>query len=136
MRPRRGSNSESTGFYVVPSANDQRKGVVCRCVVHIAETDEQKSLKRFTAAITHIATDGVFTAVPLQYPREASALEPRGAEVAGTATITEGMEEISECSIVWEVRGRFMRGRLQAGWSKPPCGPHCAGETHPTIKSW
>ena len=30
--------------------------------------------------------------LPLQYPRTAGALEPRGTEVAGTATITERME--------------------------------------------
>src|SRR5258708_34213176 len=73
--------------------------------------------------------------VPLQYPRKAGTLEPRGTEVAGATTIPEGMEEISECSIVWEVRGRVMRGRLQAGWNKPPCGPHCTGEAHSAIKS-
>src|SRR5229473_1731190 len=74
--------------------------------------------------------------LPLQYPRKTGTLEPRGQEVAGATTIPEGMEEISECSIVWEVRGAVLRSGFQAGWNKPPCGPHCTGEANPAIKSW
>ena len=73
--------------------------------------------------------------VPLRYPREAGTLEPRGAEVAGTATVTEGMEETADVSIGWEVRGGVLWSGFQAGWNKPPCGPHCASEAHPAIKS-
>jgi len=41
--------------------------------------------------------------VPLQYPRKASALEPRRTKMAGTATISEGMEERADISTSWEV---------------------------------
>ena len=74
--------------------------------------------------------------VPLQYPRKASTLESGGAEVAGGATIPEGMEEMSDGRTTWEVRGRVVRRRFQTGWDHPPCGPHCASEAHPAIRSW
>ena len=41
--------------------------------------------------------------VSLQYPREASMLEPRGSEVAGTAAIAEGMGESADASSAGEV---------------------------------
>src|SRR5258708_17286483 len=74
--------------------------------------------------------------VTVQYPRKASTLEPRGSEVAGVATLTEGMEETPDVSTVWEVRGRVLRRGFQAGWDHPSCGPHCAGEAHSTIEGW
>ena len=74
--------------------------------------------------------------VPLQYPRKASTLEPRGTEVAGAATIPEGMEEMSDVSTAGEMRGRVVRCGFQAGWNQPPCGPHRASEAYPAIKSW
>ena len=36
--------------------DDPKEGVVCGCVVHIAEIDEQQCSRRFTEAITRIAT--------------------------------------------------------------------------------
>ena len=41
--------------------------------------------------------------LPLQYPREANTLEPCGAEVAGSAAISEGMEEGTDISASREV---------------------------------
>lgn len=73
--------------------------------------------------------------IPLQYPRKASTLEPRGTEVAGAATISERMEERADIGAAREVRGGVLWSRFQAGWNKPPCGPHCAGEADPAIKS-
>lgn len=53
--------------------------------------------------------------VPIQYPRKASTLESRGAEVAGTAPITEGMEERADVSIGWEVRCGVLWSGFPAG---------------------
>src|SRR5258708_19457252 len=74
--------------------------------------------------------------IALRHPRKASTLEPRGAEVAGSATITEGMEEAPDVSTVWEVRGRVLRRGFQPGWDQSPCGSHCAGEAHSTMEAW
>lgn len=57
--------------------------------------------------------------VPLQYPRKASALEPRGSEVAGTTPISEGMEESSVVGGTWELRGGVVWSGVQAGWYPP-----------------
>ncbi len=41
--------------------------------------------------------------VPLQYPGEASTMEPRGAEVAGAPPIAEGMGESADAGSAREV---------------------------------
>ncbi len=74
--------------------------------------------------------------VSIQYISEAGTLEPRGSEVARAATVPEGMEETADVSIGWEVRGGILWSGFQAGWNKPPCRPHCAGEAHSTIEGW
>ena len=52
-----------------PVVDDPKEGVVCGCVVHIAEIDEQQCSRRFTEAITRIATGDVFTAGPALVPK-------------------------------------------------------------------
>jgi len=58
--------------------------------------------------------------VTVQYPRAASTLEPRRAEVAGGATIPEGMEEMSDGSTPWKVRG----GLLWSGFKQADISRH------------
>src|SRR5882762_5297862 len=72
MRPRRGSTRflNPSVCLVVSSAEGPRKGVVCECVVHIAEIDEHKCSRRFTAATTRIATGGVLIAGPGSVPKK------------------------------------------------------------------
>jgi uncharacterized OB-fold protein len=66
------------------------------CVVHIAETGEQKCSRPFIAAAVRIATGGA--RVPLQYVREPSTLELSGSEVAGASPIAEGMGQSTDTS--------------------------------------
>ena len=56
--------------------------------------------------------------------------------MAGATTIPEGMEEMSDGSTPWKMRGGVLRSGFQAGWDQAPCGPHCAGEAHPAIEGW
>ena len=74
--------------------------------------------------------------VPLQYPREASTLEPRGAKVARAATISERMEERADIGAAWEVRSGIVRVGLQTDWNQPTRGSHRASKAYTATKSW
>ena len=59
-----------------PQANQSHRGKQqpgerrnARCVVHIAETDEQKCSRRFTVATVPIATGDASTAGPASVPK-------------------------------------------------------------------
>ncbi len=71
---------------VVPSTDDSREGVVCGCVVHIAETDEQKCSRRFTAATTRIATGDASIAGPASVPKKGRCA---GAVLNGSGRVTD-----------------------------------------------
>ena len=82
-----------------------------RCVVHIAETDEQKCSRRFTAAITRIATGDVSIADPASVPKKD--------QYGGAA---------------WSENGR---GRAHLGRDGGKCGhQRCAGSARWSLAEW
>ena len=69
-----------------------------QCAVHIAVTDEQSAQNSLPRPQLVSPPTMRLLRVPLQYPRKASTLEPRGTKMARAPTLPERMEDTSHGS--------------------------------------